>query len=132
MGYFENAKKDDDVFGLIFGRGKISDVFEDSYYKIIVEFENEYEIPYTEDGVPGWGKFNEQTLFYKNDIDLTEVDFSPVSKVLSAKKIIKLMDKKKLEVRLPSGIWFKCNKANKKYTREMLEKEKFHLFRKEI
>ncbi|MDD2698269.1 MAG: hypothetical protein PHF17_05640 [Arcobacteraceae bacterium] len=131
MAYFDNAKKGDVVFGLVFGKGTIRDVFEDSHYKIVVEFENEHEIPYTEDGVPGWGKFQVQTLFYKTDIDVTELDFSPVSKVLTPKKIIKLMDKKKLEVRLPSGIWHKCNKATKKYTREMLEKEKFHLFRKQ-
>lgn len=129
--YFKNAKKGDVVFGLVFGKGIIVDVFENSHYKIIVSFENEHEIPYTEDGIAGLGKFKEQTLFYKSDIDLTELDFTPISKILTPKKIIKLMDKKKLEVRLPSGIWHKCNKATKKYTREMLEKEKFYLFRKQ-
>ncbi len=130
MSYFKKVKKDDKVFGLIFGLGKVIEVFDNSHYKIMVEFENNYEIPYTEDGVPGWGKFKDQTLFYKEDIDLTEFDFTAIEKVLSPKKIIKYMDKKKLEVRLPSGVWHKCNKKVKNYVEEELEKENYHLFRK--
>lgn len=130
MSYFQTVKKGDKVFGLVFGLGTVTKVFEDGHYKLMVTFENDHEVPYTEDGVPGWGKFKDQTLFYKNDIDLTEFDFSPISKVLSIKKIIKLREKKKLEVRLPSGIWHLCNKKIKKYVEELLEEEKYHLFRK--
>ena len=130
MSYFKKAKKGDKVFGLVFGLGTITTVFDDGYYKIMVTFENDQEVPYTEDGVPGWGKFKEQTLFYKNDIDLTNYDFGPVEKVLTPKKIIKLREKKKLEVRLPSGIWQKTTKKVKKYVEELLENEQYHLFRK--
>jgi len=130
MGYFKAVKKGDKVFGLVFGLGTVTKVFEDGHYKLMVTFENDHEVPYTEDGIPGWGKFKDQTLFYKNDIDLTEFDFSPISKVLSIKKIIKLREKKKLEVRLPSGIWHLCNKKIKKYVEELLEEEKYYLFRK--
>ncbi len=130
MNYFKEVKKDDKVFGLVFGLGKVSKVFDDGHYKLIVSFENGHEVPYTEDGVPGWGKFKDQTLFYKNDIDLTEFDFTPISEILSPKKIIKFREKKKLEVRLPSGIWHSCGKKVKNYAEELLEQEKYHLFRK--
>lgn len=130
MAYFDNAKIDDEVYGLVFGAGKIAQIFDNSHYKIMVDFKNGYEVPYTEDGIPGWGNFNKQTLFYKNDIDLTDVDFSPVSKLLSVKKIIKLIDKKKLQVRLPSGIWKNVKKAEASYIEDLLEREKYYMFRK--
>ncbi len=130
MSYFKKVKVKDKVYGLVFGPGKVIEVFDDSYYKIMVSFKNGYEVPYTEDGVPGWGNFKKQTLFYKKDIDLTDVDFGPITKVLSPKKIIKLREKKKLEVRLPSGIWTECSKCVKEYIEEMLEAEKYHMFRK--
>ncbi len=130
MSYFRKVKKDDKVFGLVFGLGRVSKVFDDGHYKLMVEFENDHEVPYSEEGIPGWGKFKEQTLFYKDDIDLTEFDFSPIDTILTPKKIIKFREKKKLEVRLPSGIWQKANKKVKKYVEELLEEQKYHLFRK--
>lgn len=130
MSYFKKVKKGDKVFGLVFGLGTVIKVFDDGHYKFMIEFSNGDEVPYTEDGIPGWGKFKEQTLFYKNDIDLTEFDFTSIAKVLTPKKIIKLREKKKLEVRLPSGIWHNCNKRVAHYVEELLEEEKFHLFRK--
>ena len=105
MSYFKKAKKQDKVFGLVFGLGTITKVFDDGHYKMMVTFDNDHEIPYTDEGIPGWGKFKEQTLFYKDDIDLTEFDFSAIEKTLTPKKIIKFREKKKLEVRVPSGIW---------------------------
>ena len=128
--YFKKVKEGDKVYGLVFGKGKVNKVFESGFYKFMVEFKNGYEIPYTEDGVPGWGSFNEQTVFYRDDIDLSPYDFSAVEKVLSPKKIIKLREKEELEVRLPSGVWSNCTKCAKEYIEEMLEKENYHLFRK--
>lgn len=130
MSYFKDVKVGDKLFGLVFGAGVVSKVFEDSHYKMLVEFKNGHEVPYTQEGVPGWGNFTNQTIFYKNDIDLTDVDFLPVTKVLSAKKIIKYREKKKLEVRLPSGIWSNCEECVKEYIEELLENELYHLFRK--
>jgi hypothetical protein len=130
MSYFKKVKKGDRVFGLVFGLGDVTTVFDDGHYKLMVTFGNDHEVPYTDDGIPGWGKFKEQTLFYKDDIDLTVYDFTPIDKILTPKKIIKLREKKKLEVRLPSGIWKKTNKAVKKYVEELLEEEKYHFFRK--
>lgn len=130
MSYFKKVKKDDKVFGLVFGLGTVTTVFDDGHYKLMVTFGNDQEVPYTDDGIPGWGKFKEQTLFYKDDIDLTDYDFTPIEKILTPKKIIKLREKKKLEVRLPSGIWKRTNKSVKKYVEELLEEEKYHFFRK--
>jgi hypothetical protein len=130
MAYFSNAKKGDKVYGLIFGKGKIVNIFPDSYYSVMVEFKNGYEVPYTDEGIPGWGNFKKQTLFYRNDVDLSKEDFSPVGKVLSPKRIIKLREKKKLQVRLPSGLWTSVKKADSEYVEKILKKEKYHLFRK--
>ncbi|MEA2049737.1 MAG: hypothetical protein U9O56_03300 [Campylobacterota bacterium] len=130
MSYFNEVKIDDNVYGLVFGAGVVSEVFQNGHYKFMVEFKNGYEVPYCEDGIPGWGKFKEQTIFYKDDIDLSEYDFSATKKILSPKKIIKLRAKKRLEIRLPSGVWTDCRKCVKNYLEEMLEKENFHLFRK--
>lgn len=130
MAYFDDVKVKDKVYGMVFGAGKVTQVFDNSHYKMMVSFKNGYEVPYTEDGIPGWGNFKKQTLFYKDDIDLTDVDFGPVTKVLSPKKIIKYREKKKLEVRLPSGIWTDCRKCVKQYVEDMLEAENYHLFRK--
>ncbi|QOY54041.1 hypothetical protein HUE87_09120 [Candidatus Sulfurimonas marisnigri] len=132
MAYFDDVKVKDRLYGIIFGAGKVSQVFENSHYKMMVTFKDGYEVPYTEDGIPGWGKFKEQTIYYKSDIDLTDIDFTPVTKVLSPKKIIKLREKKKLEIKLPSGIWINCKKCVKNYMEEMLEKENYHLFRKTL
>lgn len=130
--YFHKVKIGRKVYGLIFGLGKVTDVFDDAHYKFIVKFKNGYEVPYTEDGIPGWGNFRDQTLFYKKDIDLSSYDFTAISKILSIKKIIKLKEKNKLQIRLPSGIWIDCSGCVDDYLEQMLEKENYHLFRKKI
>ncbi len=53
MIYFNKAKKKQEVFGMLFGAGEISEVYEDSHYKIMVEFKNAYQVPYTKEGIPG-------------------------------------------------------------------------------
>jgi hypothetical protein len=130
MAYFSKAKVGDKVYGLVFGKGKIVAVYPDSHYSIMVEFDNGYQVPYTDEGVPGWGRFKKQTLFYRNDVDLSNADFSPVEKILSPKKIIKLREKGQLQVRLPSGLWTSVKKADSQYVEELLENEQYHLFRK--
>jgi len=130
MAYFSKAKKGEKVYGLIFGKGKILDVYPDSFYTLMIEFENGYEVPYTDEGIPSWGNFKKQTMYYRDDIDLCNEDFSPVEKILAPRKIIKLREKKKLEVRLPSGIWKSIKKADDEYIEKILSKEQYHLFRK--
>jgi len=130
MAYFSKAKVGDKVYGLVFGKGKIVAVYPDSHYSIMVEFNNGYEVPYTDEGVPGWGNFKKQTLYYRTDVDLSKADFSPVEKILSPKKIIKLREEGKLQVRLPSGLWTNVKKADPQYVEQLLENEQYHLFRK--
>ncbi len=132
MGYFKDAKIGDKVYGLIFGKGKITEYFEDSHYVIMVTFANGYEVPFTVDGIPSWGNFNKQTCFYKDDIDLSKADFSPTSKILSNKKIIKLREKGMLEVRVPSGAWKNVKKCPEDYIEKICEEEQYHLFRKKV
>ncbi len=130
MAYFDNAKAGDKVFGLIFGKGKIVEVFDEHYYSLIVRFKNGYEVPFNKEGVAGWGNFNKQTLFYLKDIQLDKLDFSPLLEVLKPKEIQKLRNKNKLEIRVPSGLWVDVKKADQSYVEAMLEKKRYHLFRK--
>ena len=132
MSYFKDAKVGDKVYGLIFGKGKIVECYKDSHYVVMVAFNNGYEVPYTVEGIPGWGNFKKQTCFYREDVDLTKVDFSPVNKILSEKKIIKLREKGLLEVRLPSGAWKNIKKCPESYIEEICQGENYHLFRKKI
>ncbi|MCW8837267.1 MAG: hypothetical protein OQK11_01065 [Thiovulaceae bacterium] len=130
MAYFEDAKVGDKVYGLIFGKGKIVECYEDSHYVIMVRFSNGHEVAYTEDGIPNWGNFKKQTCYYRKDVDLSKADFSPADKILSHKKIIKFREKGTLEVRLPSGIWSNVKKCPESYIEEICENEQYHLFRK--
>jgi hypothetical protein len=129
---FEDPKVRDEVFGLVYGKGVISSVWPNSHYSFEVEYENGSFVPYTEEGYPAWnvGKDNFRTIFYKKDIDLYNLDFSPTEKVLSAKKIIKLREVKKLEIRCPSGIWQSIEKCPSSLVEEYLVENKFYLFRK--
>lgn len=129
--YFKNIKVNDKVFGLIFGSGIVRSVWENSHYTFEVEYKNGQVVPYTSDGVPGWtGKFDYQTVFYKKDIDIMDLDMNPLEKILSPKKIIKLRDKGKLEMRCPSGIWTNSSKCPGYLFEEYAKKEQFHLFRR--
>jgi len=132
MSYFSNAKEKEEVFGLIYGKGIIRSVWENSYYSFEVEYNNGQVVPYTEDGYPAWitNKNEFQTVFYAKDIDLQNLDFSCSTKVLDAKKIIKLRNKNKLEVKGPSGIWQSTDKFPDMLQQEYLEDNKLHLFRK--
>jgi len=131
MSYFKNIKENDKVFGLVYGPGKVRTVF-DGYYKFEVEYQNGQIVPYTDNGNPGWntGDLDFQTVFYKNDIDLFDFDFSPSEESLSPKKIIKLRDKKKLEAKCESGIWRNVTECPQNIVEEYLENNRLHLFRK--
>jgi len=121
--YFKDIKEGDKVYGLVFGKGQISSVFNGKgFYQFEVEFDNGRLIPYTEEGIPGWGKFQEQTLFYKKDIDKSEFDYTGNSQIMSHKKITKLLhvNKASLEIKTPSGIWHNVNKVDNKYIERVL------------
>ncbi len=61
---------------------------------------------------------------------MTELINNRLERRTQIKKIIKLKEKKKLQVRLPSGIWKNVKKAEPAYVEDLLEREKYHMFRK--
>ena len=131
MNYFEKVKKSEKIFGLVFGPGIVSTVWDDGFYKFEVEFENGFVVPYTIEGIPAWNNnLDSQTIYYKKDIDLMKYDFTPSEKILSIKKIIKLRLSNLLEIRCPSGLWQSLNNCPSYVMEDYLENGKLHLFRK--
>ncbi len=129
--YFSEVKEGDKVFGLVFGPGVVNAVWGDGHYTFEVSYENGYNVPYTDEGIPGWsGMLDFQTVYNARDIDLMDHDFAPSEETLSVKKIIKLRTKNKLEVKCPSGLWQPVGKCPSYVTEDYLEAGKLHLFRK--
>lgn len=131
--YFNKVKVGDNIFGLLFGKGKVANVWGEGYYTFEVEYEsNGQVVPYTPDGIPAWSNNLElQTAFYEKDINLMDYDFSTCEKLLSIKKIIKLRSQKKLEIKSPSGLWRKVEDSPSYLVEDYLSIGKLHLFRKE-
>ena len=129
--YFKKVKEGQQVFGLVFGPGEVTSVWENSYYSFEVTYKNGFVVPYTLEGIPGWGHgLDFQTVYYKKDIDVFELDTSIAEKTLSPKKIIKLRDKKQLMVKCPSGVWQLLEHCPIQISEKYLEEKKFHLFKK--
>jgi hypothetical protein len=129
--YFSDVKVDDEVFGLIYGRGFVRTVL-DGFFKFEVEYENGQVVPYTEDGIPGWNtKLDFQTVAYAKDINFSDFDFSEkfTEEELGAKKIMKYRMKGKLEVKCPSGIWVDSKRCPFDIIESYIEDRKFYLFR---
>jgi len=130
--YFNKVHVGDVVFGMIYGKGVVRSVNDNSHYTFEVEYSNGQVVPYTEDGIPGWGTMLDiQTVYYPSDVELTELDLEPVAEVLTPKKIIKLSRKKRLMARCPSGIWVNTTKCPSAVIEEYMESQKFHLFKVE-
>lgn len=132
--YFSKVKEGDEIYGLVFGPGKVVSVWENSYYGFEVEFKEGSIVPYTLNGIPGWNtKLDLQTIFYKKDINLSDYDVSAnLNNVLTPKKIIKLRIHNLLEVRSKTGIWRNVNEFPTYLVEEYLENRYFHLFRKKV
>ena len=133
--YFDDVEVGDTVFGLVFGKGKViyslGDARIQGFYSFEVEFENGQRVYYTDEGIPNWcSTLDFQTVFYANDICMCDLELEPVSKILSAKKIIKYRDKGILEMRCPSGVWIDIEKCPQNFLENALESGNFHLFRK--
>ena len=130
--YFEDVEIGDKVFGLVYGPGEviysIGSNQVSGFYSFKVKYKNK-EVFYTNEGVPDWCKQNFQTVFYKSDIDLFNLDLEPVDEVLKMKKIIKLRNREQLEMRCPSGLWRDINMCPAGFGDNALEKGQFHLFR---
>ena len=135
--YFDNVKLNDKVYGLIFGEGEViyslGDAGLQGFYNFEVEFENGQRVFYTSEGIPNWSQPGEgyQTLFYKKDILMDELDFEPLDKILKPKKIMKLREKGLLQARCPSGAWINAQDCPGNIIEQYLTDGRFHLFRKE-
>jgi hypothetical protein len=136
LGYFTYVQKGDKVFGMVYGKGVVRNVFgNDSKYTFEVEYEtNDQVVPYTEEGVPAWSNKDYQTVYYSKDIDIMDLNITPVNldKPLNPKKIIKLRNKQQLEVKCSSGIWTNYKECDQNLVEQYLEEDKFYLFREVI
>ena len=129
--YFKDVKKDDEVFGLIFGAGVVTSVCPDCFYTFEVTYDNQQVVPYTTEGIPAWNiNLDFQTVFYEYDINYSYHDFGPIEKIMTPKQIIKAGNNNKLEIRCPSGFWVDVRNCPKEIVEQTLEDAKFHLFRK--
>jgi len=137
MKYFANIKDNDKVYSLIYGEGIVVKALKkkfrvDGFFIFEVLFSNNKRVHYTEEGIPNWCPFNgcHQTAFYAADINIEKVDFTPLSSILSYKKISNLLHKGELELRCPSGLWIETEECPDFLIREALNKKQYHLFRK--
>ena len=139
MHYFSKVKLKQEVFSLVYGKGVV--VFAlpkehrlDGFFIFAAEYEKKGQrVHYTIDGYPNWSAQDGccQTVFYKKDIDLDDVDIQPPEKVISEKQILKYRDKDILEMKCPSGIWRNVNECPEKLMKKALKKDKYYLFRKQ-
>ena len=129
--YFKNVEEGDKVFGLVFGPGVVDSVWGDGFYKFEVRYTNGHTVPYTMEGIPGWsGKLDFQTIFYADDVDLSDFDHEINLDVLTVKQIIKLRIKGKLEIQCPSLIWQSIDKCPSYVMEDYLEQNELNRFRK--
>ena len=136
MGYFDNAEVGEKVFGLVQGNLTIVDVVPkdkriEGFAAITCENKEGKQFHYTINGLPGWalGYCNCQTLYYPKDLDMTELDTTATCRVLSEKKIRKLLAKDELQIRCPSGVWMNTDVVPEGLIERALKKDNYHLFR---
>ena len=137
MAYFDDVELNDEVYSLIYGKGRVKYVLDvklrtTGFYIFQVEFKSA-DIFYTEDGIPEWCSKdgNCQTVYYKGDPEMPELDFQTIDKdLLSRKKILKLKEQGKLEMRVPSGAWMNVNEIPPKVYIYALKHDELYLFRK--
>ena len=129
--YFSGLEDNEKLFGLVYGLGEV-ELLHNSFYAFQVHYTNGQTVPYTEDGIPGWGTLDVQTVFYPSDIDLTVIDISPVcsTDLLTPKEIIKLRKEGKLEVKCPSNVWVHLTGCDGRVVEDYLENSKLKMFRK--
>lgn len=136
MRYFDNVEVGEEVFCLIYGKGRIIMALEkeqrvDGFHIFEAEYKKK-KVHYTVDGFPSWCSTDGgcQTVFYLHDIDFSEMNIQPTNKVLSKKQIMKHKEKGTLEVRCPSGIWRNVEEAPENIFKKAVKSEKLHIFRK--
>jgi len=137
--YFEKVNVGDEVYGFVYGKGKVSYVIDDKFdmdgfYSFEVLYDNGESVFYTREGVPNWCNADGciQTVYWADDIDLMEEDFSPSEGSLTPKKIMKLRVKGTLEMKCPSGIWRSVDNCPDNVFLGAITKEQYFLFRRAV
>lgn len=131
MCVIKNMKIGTVVYGIIYGKGSVTDIYDNSFYKFEVTYDNGYIIPYTIEGVPSWGlKHGLQTVFNVEDVNLLDYDISPNGDVMSMKKLAKCIKNDRLELRCPSGIWCDLKDVPSTLLEKYAMKGELHLFRR--
>ena len=138
MHYFDNVKLKKEVFSLVYGNGVIIFALPkehrlEGFFVFAAEYEKKHKVYYTIDGFPNWSSSDGscQTVFYKKDVDFSDMDIQPPNKILSEKQILKYKEKDILEIQCPSGIWRHINETPQNLMKKALKKSKYHLFRKQ-
>ena len=138
MHYFSNVKLKQEVFSLIYGNGTVIFTLPkkhrlEGFFVFAVEYEKKHKVYYTIDGFPNWSSADGscQTVFYKKDIDFSDIDIQPANKILSEKQILKYKEKDILEIQCPSGIWRNVNESPESLMKKALKKSRYYLFRKQ-
>jgi len=137
MQYFSNIKLDQEVFSLIYGKGKVIFTLPDEhrlegFYIFAAEYKKRNKVYYTVDGFPNWSDKDSccQTVFYTNDAEIKDMDTSEEGTVPSEKQILKWKVNGTLEIQCPSGIWRNVDQSPDTLIIKALKKSKYHLFRK--
>ena len=138
MHYFNKVKEKQEVFSLIYGNGIVIFALPkehrlEGFFVFAAEYETGHKVYYTIDGLPNWSSTDVacQTVFYKKDIDFSDMDIQPPHKILSEKQILKYKDKGILEIQCPSGIWRNVDESPDKLMKKAFKKSKYYLFRKQ-
>ncbi len=137
MKYFKNVKLQDKVYSLVFGQGRVKFVLPkkqrvDGFHIMEVEYMDGRRVHYSENGVPNWCPMNGscQTLFYMSEMDISKLDFAPVTELLNKKQIKKYKEKDRLEMRCPSGLWRNITVCPERLVQQAFQKIELHMFRK--
>ena len=136
--YFEKVQLKDEVYSVVYGLGEVVYISPDKlrmegFYTFEVEYADKHRTFYSDQGVPNWCNTSAcggQTIWYRDEIDLIDEDFSPSSGELSKKKILKLKLKGKLMMKCPSGIWRNITGCPERVFLRALADENYYLFKK--
>jgi len=137
---FYDIKLKDKVYSIVFGQGRVVFVLPkkqrvSGFHMMEVEFMNKQRVFFSEDGIPNWCPMNTtgdcQTLFKMEDIDISKIDFRPITRVITEKQIMKYKDKGILEMRCPSGLWRNIKICPERLVMIAFKKLNLHMFRKE-
>lgn len=131
---FKDVKVDDEIYSLVFGKGKVIFVLSEKYripncYTFQVEYKNDQRVYYTTDGEPNWCTSKtscKRTICFMDEVDL---DYSANYKKLKKKDIKRLLDDEMIEMRSPAGGWIDASLMPDMMIQNAIKNKDYHLFR---